>query len=137
MQIEHLHEYEFIGELSLSGQLRNIHGVLPAAVASAKNARTIVLPIENGSKALLAKHSPVLASNSLLEICTHLSEQEVPRVPKEQLRQQSSTRTESSMDIRNRVVETRQWQLNRQQKPNVFMNNKEIGHHCVLNNECE
>lgn len=26
---ESLHEYEFLGELSLSGQLRSVHGVLP------------------------------------------------------------------------------------------------------------
>lgn len=77
LKIEHLHEHEFIGELSLSGQLRGIHGVLPAAVASAKSTRTIVVPIDNGSEALLAKHTTVLASNSLLEICAHFSDQEV------------------------------------------------------------
>ena len=77
LKIEHLHEHEFIGELSLSGQLRAVHGVLPAAVASAKSTRTIVVPIDNGSEALLAKHTTVLASNSLLEICAHFSDQEV------------------------------------------------------------
>ena len=72
---EHLHEYEFLGELSLSGELRSVHGVLPAAVATGLCARTIVVPIENGGEALLAKKSLVLASGSLLEICAHLSGQ--------------------------------------------------------------
>ncbi len=72
---EHLHEFEFIGELSLSGQIRSVHGVLPTAVASGRNTRTIVVPINNGGEALLAKQTTVLASNSLLEICTHLSGQ--------------------------------------------------------------
>lgn len=73
---EHLHEFEFIGELSLSGQLRNVHGVLPAAVATGKNSRTIVVPVDNGGEALLARQTTVLACNSLLEICAHLSDQE-------------------------------------------------------------
>ena len=76
LQQDHLHEFEFIGELSLSGQLRNVHGVLPAAVAAGKNSRTIVVPIDNGSEALLTKQTTVLATNSLLEVCAHLSGQE-------------------------------------------------------------
>lgn len=76
LQQERLHEFEFIGELSLSGQLRSVHGVLPAAVAAGKNARTVVVPIDNGGEALLAKQTTVLATNSLLEICAHLSGQE-------------------------------------------------------------
>lgn len=73
---EHLHKFEFMGELSLGGQLRNVHGALPAAVAAGKNSRTIVVPIENGGEALLAKQATVLACNSLLKICAHLSDQE-------------------------------------------------------------
>ena len=74
---DHLHEYEFVGELSLSGELRPIHGVLPAAVASHKQNRAIVVPIDNGGEALLAKQTTVLASSTLLEICAHLIGQEM------------------------------------------------------------
>lgn len=73
---EHLHEFEFMGELSLGGQLRDVHGALPAAVAAGKKSRTIVVPIDNGGEALLAKRTTVLACNSLLEICAHLSGRE-------------------------------------------------------------
>ncbi len=68
--------YEFLGELSLSGELRAVHGVLPAAVASGKQKRAIIVPLENGSEALLAKQTTVFASRSLLELCAHLSQQE-------------------------------------------------------------
>ena len=73
---ENLHNYEFIGELSLSGELRNIHGVLPAAVATGAASRSLVVPLDNGGEALLAKKTTVLATNSLLEICSHLCNQE-------------------------------------------------------------
>lgn len=72
-----LTSYEFIGELSLSGELRAIHGVLPAAVASGKQQRSTVVPIDNGNEALLAKQTTIFASNSLLELCAHLSGQEL------------------------------------------------------------
>ena len=68
---------EFIGELSLSGELRAVHGVLPAAVASYKHHRAIVVPIENGGEALLAKQTTVLATKNLLELSAHLSAQEL------------------------------------------------------------
>jgi magnesium chelatase family protein len=68
---------EFLGELSLSGDLRAVHGVLPAAVASGKQQRAVVVPINNGSEALLAKQTSVYASNNLLELSAHLSGQEL------------------------------------------------------------
>lgn len=69
--------YEFLGELSLSGELRPIHGVLPAAVASGTNQRSIVVSIDNSKEALLAKQTTVFACNNLLELCAHLSGQEL------------------------------------------------------------
>jgi len=74
---ETLDKYEFIGELSLSGELRAIHGVLPAAVACGKLSRSIVVPSNNAAEALLAKQTNVLASNSLLDITAHLAGQEL------------------------------------------------------------
>jgi len=73
---ESLSTYEFIGELSLSGELRAVHGIIPAAVASGKAQRNIVVPENNGSEALLAKQTTVYASKNLLELCAHLSGQE-------------------------------------------------------------
>ena len=72
-----LSQSEFLGELSLSGELRPVHGVLPASVACHKQKRSIVVPIENGSEALLAKQTTIYASKSLLELYAHLSGQEL------------------------------------------------------------
>ena len=69
--------HEFIGELSLSGEFRAVHGVLPAAVASNKQQRSIVVPLENASEALLAKQTTVFATKNLLELCAHISGQEL------------------------------------------------------------
>ncbi len=71
-----LHEFEFLGELSLSGELRSVHGILPAAIAAKTQSRAIVVPVTNGSEALLAKKTTVFAAASLLEICGHLTQQE-------------------------------------------------------------
>jgi len=62
---------------------------------------------------------------------------DVPRVQKEQLRQQTDASGASSQDVRQRVSEARQRQLERQQKPNAFMSNKQIEQFCLLNQECE
>ena len=72
-----LESCEFLGELSLSGDLRAVHGVLPAAVASGNKQRAVVVPIDNGCEALLAKQTTVFASKGLLELSAHLSGQEL------------------------------------------------------------
>lgn len=72
-----LESCEFLGELSLSGDLRAVHGVLPAAVASGKKQRAVVVPLDNGNEALLAKQTTVYASKGLLELSAHLSGQEL------------------------------------------------------------
>jgi magnesium chelatase family protein len=69
--------YEFLGELSLSGTLRAVHGVLPAAVASGKQQRAIIVPFDNGTEALLATQTTVYACQNLLELTAHLSQQEL------------------------------------------------------------
>ena len=88
-----LDKYEFLGELSLSGELRAIHGVLPAAVACGKLSRSIVVPNDNAVEALLAKQTMVIASNSLLAITGHLTEQELipPCVAEIQTKQATNT----------------------------------------------
>ena len=42
-----LSEYEFIGELALSGDLRPVKGVLPMAIAAKKSGRKLILPKDN------------------------------------------------------------------------------------------
>ena len=71
-----LADYEFIGELSLGGQLRAVKGVLPTAHAANKAGRSLFLPKENADEACLIKDLSVYSANHLLQICAHLSETE-------------------------------------------------------------
>ena len=67
-----LHSYEFIGELSLGGQLRSVKGVLPTAYAVSKIKRNIFVPQDNMEEASLIKSLSVYGANHLLQICAHL-----------------------------------------------------------------
>ncbi|THF61983.1 YifB family Mg chelatase-like AAA ATPase [Pseudothauera rhizosphaerae] len=68
-----LAHHEFVGELSLSGGLRASRGVLAAALMAGQHGRTLVVPRANADEAALARATPVLAADSLLEVCAHLN----------------------------------------------------------------
>ena len=68
-----LTQYEFIGELALSGNLRAIQGALPMAFAASKSKRKLVLPISNGDEASLVSNAQIIAAESLIEVYLHLS----------------------------------------------------------------
>ncbi len=70
---DELMNYEFIGELALSGELREVNGVLPAVIQSRQAGRALVLPTENGREALLVQGAKVFALNGLLPLCAHLN----------------------------------------------------------------
>lgn len=67
-----LDEYEFAGELALSGELRAIQGALPVALGARKAKRILVLPIMNATEAALPGDNAIYAANTLLEITEHL-----------------------------------------------------------------
>ncbi|MBX9755957.1 MAG: YifB family Mg chelatase-like AAA ATPase, partial [Pseudomonadaceae bacterium] len=66
---------ECLGELALSGALRPIQGVLPAALAARAAGRTLVVPRANAEEACLASGLQVLAVEHLLELAAHLNGQ--------------------------------------------------------------
>ena len=68
-----LAELECLGELALSGALRPVQGVLPAALAARAAGRTLVVPRANAEEACLATGLQVLAADHLLEIAAHLN----------------------------------------------------------------
>ena len=75
-----LAQYEFIGELALSGELRRVHGVLPAVLHAARAGRRVVVPRENADEASLARDADVRVADSLLAVCAHLAgRSELPR----------------------------------------------------------
>ncbi len=70
-----LNEYEFAGELSLSGDLRPIRGALAMVLAAGSTGRRFVLPEDSAREAALAHDVSILPAKSLLEVCAHLTGQ--------------------------------------------------------------
>ncbi|MCE7032237.1 YifB family Mg chelatase-like AAA ATPase [Lysobacter sp. GX 14042] len=71
--LQALEECEFVGELALTGQLREIDGVLPVALASAASGRRLVVPAGNGAEAALAGTAGVSVARTLSEVCAGLA----------------------------------------------------------------
>jgi len=68
-------QYEFIGELALSGELRSVRGVLPAAIQSSHADRSIIVPSANADEAALVSDAKVYSADHLLDVCSHLGKQ--------------------------------------------------------------
>ncbi len=67
-----LTDLEFAGELSLSGELRPVRGVLAMALGSADCPRSLVLPTASAAEAALAGGRPIMGATSLPQVCAHL-----------------------------------------------------------------
>jgi magnesium chelatase family protein len=70
---EPLAQYEFFGELALSGELRAVHGVLPAVLHATRAGRCVIVPRDNGAEAALVRGADVRVADSLLAVCAHLA----------------------------------------------------------------
>ena len=68
-----LDEYEFAGELSLTGDLRPIRGALAMTFKAHRRGRAFVLPSASAEEASLVREAQILPANSLLEVCSHLA----------------------------------------------------------------
>jgi magnesium chelatase family protein len=71
-----LEEYEFLGELALTGGLRPVQSTLPASLQCIDEKRTLFVPQLNADEACLPKAARVLAVNHLLDVCAHLNGQQ-------------------------------------------------------------
>ena len=70
-----LADYEFAGELSLSGELRPIRGALAMALQIADNGKCFILPETSAREAALTGAGNILSATSLLDVCAHLCDQ--------------------------------------------------------------
>ncbi|HBX55379.1 YifB family Mg chelatase-like AAA ATPase [Pseudomonas sp. UBA2684] len=68
-----LEQVECLGELALSGAVRPVQGVLPAALAARAAGRTLVVPRANAEEASLASGLVVIAVEHLLEVAAHFN----------------------------------------------------------------
>ena len=72
-----LAEYEFVGELALSGELRPIYGILPVALNARLANRTLIVPEKNADEAVLPGDNRVLSAPHLLAVSAHLKRQKI------------------------------------------------------------
>ncbi len=70
-----LANYEFAGELALSGELREIIGEIPLAIAASKSDRTLILPKQNAEQASWVKRAKIIAIEHLTQLFPHFARQ--------------------------------------------------------------
>lgn len=71
-----LDQYEFAGELALTGELRPIRGALAMALKAHRDGRAFILPKASAFEAALVRDATVLPADSLLQVCSHLAGRE-------------------------------------------------------------
>jgi magnesium chelatase family protein len=71
-----LDQYEWAGELALTGELRAIRGALAMTYGASRSGRSFVLPRQNAAEAALVREAVVYPAKSLLQICAHLAGRE-------------------------------------------------------------
>ena len=75
-------DYVFLGELALSGALRDIRGPLVAALSLRGSGKKLVLPAKSAKQAAVVEGVEVQGAKSLLQICAALNRsEELPLLP--------------------------------------------------------
>ena len=73
LECENLHDFAFVGELALSGQVRRVNGALPIALAMRRlGKKAILVPAENAEEASVATGIDVIPVSSLAEAVAFL-----------------------------------------------------------------
>ncbi|HBO39272.1 MAG TPA: hypothetical protein DD638_11490, partial [Pasteurellaceae bacterium] len=70
-----LRQFEFIGELALTGNLRAVQGVIPAILAAKQAKRQMVIATQNANEASLITEQTTYYAVSLLEVVQFLNNQ--------------------------------------------------------------
>jgi len=94
-----LDNFEFHGELALSGKLRSVSGALPIAIGAKNLNHSLILPSESAQQGALIKDVDIYQADNLLEICKFLHRQiDLQRPQKHRL--QTMTPTTDISDIK-------------------------------------
>ncbi len=64
---------EFYGELGLTGELKPVRGLLPAAAEARRAGHELIVPRANAAEACVVAAPLVRAADHLLEVCAHLT----------------------------------------------------------------
>ncbi len=117
--IQKLEDYEFVGELALSGELRPIHGILPVALAAKKAGRTLVLPKANAEEAALAGGEQLIA-NHLLDVVAHLHGQQRLAFNQNELTEISASQPPNLIDVKGQFAAKRALEIAAAGKHNLL-----------------
>jgi magnesium chelatase family protein len=71
--LNNLDQYEFAGELALTGELRPVRGMLALICGAIRDSRAFIVPQANAAEATLPEGARVYAASNLLEVCAHLA----------------------------------------------------------------
>ncbi len=76
--------YAFVGELSLTGDIRPVHGVLPMVIAARDSgSRFMVIPAENAAEGAVVDGIEVFAASHISQVLAHVKEEALlPPLPK-------------------------------------------------------
>lgn len=70
---DQLAQYEFAGELALTGELRPIRGALAMTLKAFRDGRAFILPQISAEEAALVQDAAIYPAATLLEVCAHLN----------------------------------------------------------------
>lgn len=102
-----VHEAEYFGELSLTGELRSVPGILPAALRAAEGDRAVIVPADNAAEAAMGR-APVLSATSLLAVAGHLAgEEELTSVRARSFGKSSATEEPDLAEVRGQAAARR------------------------------
>lgn len=94
---QRLQAFELLGELALTGELRGVHGVIPAILAAQKARRIAIVAAQNANEAALVANANCVIARNLLEVVQFLNQQiELPNAADFQ---QQSTQTLPSYSL--------------------------------------
>ncbi len=81
-----LKDYEFAGELALTGELRPIRGALAMTYRATRDGRAFILPKDSARESSLVRSAEIYPCDNLLQVCAHLAGREAlaRHIPEEQ-----------------------------------------------------
>ncbi|MBJ3816264.1 YifB family Mg chelatase-like AAA ATPase [Shimwellia pseudoproteus] len=94
-----LSQYEFIGELALTGALRGVPGAISSAIQANNARRQIIVPQDNEDEAGLLEGADCYIAATLLEVCAILEGKQTPTRPRPPAPASSSNHTADLQDV--------------------------------------
>ncbi|SUT87834.1 competence protein comM [Actinobacillus ureae] len=76
MDSDRLKQFEFLGELALTGSLRGVHGVIPAVISAEKAKRQMIIAHPNVNEASLVSNAETYFASSLLQVVNFMNKRD-------------------------------------------------------------